>query len=58
MLGGQPQVVTFTLDLLLARGEKIDQVVIVYPESNKRYHKAYLHLAGEFAGDLYKNQPC
>ena len=58
ILGGQPQVVTFTLDLLLARGERIDQVVIVYPHSNIRYHNAYLRLAGEFTGDLYKNQPC
>jgi len=58
ILGGQPQVITFTLDLLLARGEKIDQVVIVYPASNPRYRESYLRLAGEFAGDLYMNQPC
>jgi len=58
ILGGQPQVVTFTLDLLLARGEKIDQVVVVFPDSNERYRNAYLRLAGEFAGDLYKNKPC
>lgn len=58
LLGGQPQVVTFTLDLLLARGEKIDQVVILYPDSNSRYRNAYLRLAGEFTGDLYKNEPC
>lgn len=58
ILGGQPQVVTFTLDRLLARGEKIDQVVVIYPTSNARYHKAYLRLAGEFAGDRYNNQPC
>lgn len=58
LLGGQPQVVTFTLDLLLARGEKIDQVVIVYPSSNARYHNAYLRLAQEFVGDRYLNQPC
>ena len=58
LLGGQPQVVTFTLDLLLARGEKINQVVIVYPASNPRYRNAYLRLAGEFGGDLYRNQPC
>ena len=58
MLGGQPQVITFTLDLLLARGEKIDQVLVLYPASNPRYHEAFLHLAQEFAGDLYRNQPC
>lgn len=58
VLGGQPQVVTFTLDLLLARGQTIDQVVIVYPDSNIRYQNAYLRLAQEFAGDRYKNNPC
>ena len=58
LLGGQPQVVTFTLDLLLSHGERIDQVVVVYPDSNPRYHNAYLRLAGEFLGDVYKNQPC
>jgi CRISPR-associated protein Csx14 len=58
LLGGQPQVVTFTLDLLLERGEKVDQVVIVYPASNPRYRNAYHRLAGEFAGDLYSNQSC
>jgi CRISPR-associated protein Csx14 len=58
LLGGQPQVVTFTLDLLLARGEKINQVVILYPSSNARYHNAYLRLAQEFTGDRYLNQPC
>lgn len=58
LLGGQPQVVTFTLDLLLARGEKIDQVVVVYPSSNLRYRNAYLRLAQEFTGDRYQNRPC
>lgn len=58
LLGGQPQVVTFTLDLLLARGEKIDQVVMVYPDSNARYQDAFMRLAAEFIGDVYKNQPC
>lgn len=58
LLGGQPQVVTFTLDLLLARGENIGQVAIVYPSSNARYRNSYLRLAREFAGDRYLNQPC
>lgn len=58
LLGGQPQVVTFTLDLLLARGETIDQVVIVYPDSNPRYQSAYSRLAQEFAGDRYQDNPC
>jgi len=56
-LGGQPQIVTFTLDLLLAQGETIDQVVIVYPASGLRYRESYRRLAGEFAGDLYVTNP-
>ncbi len=33
-LGGQPQVVTFALDLLLAQGEQIEQVYALYPTVN------------------------
>lgn len=57
-LGGQPQVVTFTLDLLLARNEPVDQVVIVYLASGRRYQEAHRLLAGEFAGDRYAGRPC
>ncbi len=57
-LGGQPQIVTFTLDLLLARGEEIDQVVIVYMASEDRYEQANRLLAGEFAGDRYGGRAC
>ncbi|NUM47502.1 MAG: histidine kinase [Anaerolineales bacterium] len=55
-LGGQPQVVTFTLDLLLAQGEQIQDVVIVYLASSPRYYQAARLLAGEFAGDKYKQR--
>ncbi len=55
-LGGQPQVVTFALDLLLARGEKITQVIVVYLASSPRYYQAYRKLTGEFAGDRYNGQ--
>ncbi|GAB4580219.1 MAG: CRISPR-associated ring nuclease [Anaerolineales bacterium] len=55
-LGGQPQVVTFTLDLLLAQGEQIEQVVIVYLASSPRYYQAARLLAGEFAGDRYQQR--
>ncbi len=57
-LGGQPQVVTFTLDLLRARRERIDQVIVVYPASSPRYREAYQRLAGEFFGDVYAGRPC
>lgn len=54
-LGGQPQVVTFALDALLARGEPIDEVVAVHlgPE-NPRFGRALQRLADEFAGERYR----
>ncbi|RMF47136.1 MAG: histidine kinase [Anaerolineae bacterium] len=52
-LGGKPRIVTLTLDLLLARGESIDQVIVVYPGANPRYREAYQRLLGEFAGNRY-----
>ncbi len=57
-LGGQPQVVTFVLDLLLARGEKIDQVIVIFPAANIRFQEAYKRLAAEFVGDFYANCAC
>lgn len=48
-LGGQPQVVTMTLDLLLARGETVEKVWVVFPGGNPRYKKAHKRLRGEFA---------
>ncbi len=57
-LGGQPQIITFTLDLLLERGEAVHQVIVVYPASNPRYRQAYQKLAGEFSGDRYRDLPC
>lgn len=58
LLGGQPQVVTFLLDLLLARGEVIERVVVLYPASNPRYQAAFRKLAGEFVADHYQGRPC
>ncbi|GAB4533117.1 MAG: CRISPR-associated ring nuclease [Anaerolineales bacterium] len=52
-LGGKPRIVTLTLDLLLARGESIDQVIVIYPGANPRYRDAYHRLVGEFAGNRY-----
>jgi len=57
-LGGQPQIVTFTLDLLRSRCEVIDQVVIVYLASSPRYSQAYRLLMGEFIGDRYDDDAC
>lgn len=57
-MGGQPQIVTFTLDLLLERAEPVDQVVVVYMASNPRYRQAFQTVSGEFAGDRYGGQEC
>ena len=56
-LGGQPQVVTFALDALLAQGLLIDEVVVVYLGDN-RYREAYLHLAREFERGQYQGRSC
>lgn len=56
-LGGQPQVVTFALDALLARGEKVQEVVVVHLGS-PRYRQAFQQLAWEFPGDRYNGQTC
>ncbi len=57
-LGGQPQIVTFTLDALLQRGEAMDEVFVVYMAANPRYRQAYQRLADEFAGGRYAGRPC
>ena len=57
-LGGQPQVVTFTLDLLLRQGEDIQQVAVFFLSGDARYRQSYQRLAREFHGDLYKGRRC
>lgn len=57
-LGGQPQKVTFLLDLLLEHGEKIDQVILVYISSYGRTQNAIQRLKSEFDGDLYAGHAC
>jgi CRISPR-associated protein Csx14 len=58
-LGGQPQVVTFALDALLARGETIREVIVVFPSpSDGRLHRSLTRLAAEFPGDGYQGRPC
>lgn len=53
-LGGQPQVVTFTLDLLLQRGYPISEVIVIHPEASQpRLQHALACLNGEFVGDQY-----
>jgi DNA-binding CsgD family transcriptional regulator len=52
--GGQPQVVTFTLDLLLRRGFPISEVIVIHPEaSHPRLQHSLDCLNAEFVGDQY-----
>src|ERR1700693_3449524 len=52
-LGGQPQVVTFTLDLLLRRGIPIYEVIVVHPASSPHLQRSLERLNAEFIGDRY-----
>src|SRR5437764_12165006 len=55
MLGGQPQVVTFTLDLLLQRDFPISELILLHPEaSDERLQHSLACLNAEFVGDLYQ----
>jgi CRISPR-associated protein Csx14 len=57
-LGGQPQKVTFMLDLLLALGEEIDQVAVIYISSYERTRNAIGLLEAEFSAGKYGDCPC
>jgi CRISPR-associated protein Csx14 len=52
-LGGQPQIVTFTLDLLLRRGIPIYEVIVVHPASSPHLQQSLDRLNAEFIGDRY-----
>lgn len=57
-LGGQPQVVTLALDVLLGRGVPIGEVFVIHlAPSNPRYRDALARLASEFAGGCYAGRP-
>ncbi|MCX7839380.1 MAG: CRISPR-associated ring nuclease [Anaerolineae bacterium] len=53
-MGGQAQVVTFALDALLAKNERVHQVIVLHlsPE-NPRIAKALAQLAREFVNEHY-----
>lgn len=54
-LGGQPQVITFTLDLLLRQGVSISEVIVISPNpSTPRLQNSLACLNREFIGDRYK----
>ncbi|HEU5379529.1 MAG TPA: CRISPR-associated ring nuclease [Ktedonobacteraceae bacterium] len=54
-LGGQPQIVTFTLDLLLQQGFPIHEVIVLHPgaSSPTRLYHALLRLNAEFSNGTY-----
>jgi len=53
-IGGQPQVVTFALDALLARGEPVREVVVLHlSPKNPRFGRALARLSEEFEVKRY-----
>ena len=58
-LGGQPQIVTFALDSLLAQGSHIQEVIVVHPAAtDHRLQAALERLSAEFAWQHYAGRPC
>ena len=58
-LGGQPQVVPFAMDALLAQGESISQVILLHLASNEdRMQAARQKLRDEFKDGCYGGMPC
>jgi CRISPR-associated protein Csx14 len=57
-MGGQAQVVTFALDLLLAAGEIISSVLVLhFSPDNPRVKLALRQLSAEFSGNHYNGHP-
>lgn len=58
-LGGQPQVVTFALDALLAQSEPIQAVYVIYPAlGGPRLQRSLDRLQQAFAHQCYAGRPC
>ncbi len=58
-LGGQPQLITFALDALLAQSETIDEVIVLYLSAEgSRVNQALTKLSAEFVDDSYAGRPC
>lgn len=58
-LGGQPQIVTFALDALLAQGETITDVYLVHLSlANPRTRRSLQILHHEFRDDYYAGRRC
>jgi len=52
-LGGKPEIVTFTLDLLLQKHFPISEVIVIHPASHPRLAQAVERLSAEFVDDHY-----
>ena len=52
-LGGKPQVVTFTLDMLLKSGVPIYEVIVLHPAASPRIQQSLERLNAEFIGNHY-----
>ncbi len=52
-LGGKPEIVTFTLDLLLQKHFPISEVIVIHPASHPRLVLAMERLTAEFVDDHY-----
>lgn len=52
-LGGMPQIVTFTLDLLLESGIPISEVIVLHPAASPYIEQSLERLNAEFVGDHY-----
>ena len=58
-LGGQPQIVTFALDALLAQGEAITQVYLIHlTPAQARSQQALQKVLAEFPDQHYRGRPC
>ena len=59
-LGGQPQIVTFALDYLLARAELLREVFVLHlaPGDDDRIEQSLARLQTEFEGNTYRGRPC
>src|SRR3989442_1593630 len=53
-LGGQPQIVTFTLDLLLSNDFPISEVFVVHPKPDARLQHSLACLQSEFTDNRYR----
>src|SRR5579875_2918674 len=52
-LGGKPQLITFTLDLLLKRGIPIYDVIVIHPAASPYLQQSIERLQAEFKGGCY-----